>query len=195
MLMRWHCPPENSRGRRLPLRYGSMPTWSSMALACSRRSSLVPIFQMVSGSATMSMTLRRGFSEEIGSWKIICTWVRSVRRSPRLRVVSSVSPKRIRPEVAFSTWTMARPVVDFPHPDSPTRPRVSPWRMVKRDAGDRLHRRAAPAEGHVEVLDGEERVGRARRRRLHRGVGHAVTASDGSGGRTGSAAVRGYQQA
>ena len=86
---------------------------------------------MVSGSATMSITLRRGLSEEIGSWKIICTWVRSVRRSPRLSAVSSVSPKRILPEVAFSTWTMARPVVDLPQPDSPTRPSVSPWRMVK----------------------------------------------------------------
>ena len=44
-----------------------MPTWSSMALDVSTRSSLVPIFQMVSGSDTMSMTRRRGFSEEIGS--------------------------------------------------------------------------------------------------------------------------------
>ena len=131
MLMRWHWPPENSRGRRLPLATGSMPTWSSMALALAARSSLVPIFQMTSGSATMSRTLRRGLSEEIGSWKIICTWVRSVRRSPRLSVVSSVSPKRMVPEVARSTWTMARPVVDLPQPDSPTSPSVSPLRSEK----------------------------------------------------------------
>ena len=68
--------------------------------------------------------MRRGFSEEIGSWKIICTWVRSVRRSPRLSDVSSVSPKVILPDVAFSTWTMARPVVDLPQPglaDEPER--------------------------------------------------------------------------
>ncbi len=31
-----------------------------------------PISQMSSPSATMSPTLRRGFSDEIGSWKIIC---------------------------------------------------------------------------------------------------------------------------
>ena len=67
----------------------------------------------------------------MGSWKIICTCVRSVRRSPRLNVVSSVSPKRIVPEVAGSTWTMARPVVDLPQPDSPTSPRVSPLRKEK----------------------------------------------------------------
>ena len=36
------------------------------------RSGSVPIFQIASGSATMSRTLRRGFSDEIGSWKIIC---------------------------------------------------------------------------------------------------------------------------
>ena len=86
---------------------------------------------MVSGSDTMSMTRRRGLSEEIGSWKIIWTCVRSVRRSPRLSDVSSVSPNTILPEVAFSTWTMARPVVDFPQPDSPTSPSVSPWCRLK----------------------------------------------------------------
>ena len=86
---------------------------------------------MVSGSATMSRTRRLGFSEEIGSWKIICTCVRSVRRSPRPSAVSSVSPKRILPDVARSTCTTARPVVVFPHPDSPTSPSVSPGRRVK----------------------------------------------------------------
>ena len=127
MLMRWHWPPENSRGRRLPLASGSMPTWSSMASALAARSSLFPIFQITSGSDTMSRTLRRGFSDEIGSWKIICTWVRSVRRSP-----GSAWSARCRrndvPDVARSTWTMARPVVDLPQPDSPTSPSVSPLR-------------------------------------------------------------------
>ncbi len=108
-----------------------MPTWSSIALALAARSSLFPIFQMTSGSATMSRTRRRGLSDEMGSWKIICTWVRSMRRSPRLRVVSSMSPKRMVPDVARSTWTMARPVVDLPQPDSPTSPRVSPLRKAK----------------------------------------------------------------
>ena len=115
----------------LPLSTGSMPTRSSMAFDASRRSAFVPICQIVSGSDTMSITRRRGFSDEIGSWKIIWTWVRSVRRSPRLSAVMSVSLKRMRPDVARSTCTTARPVVVFPQPDSPTRPSVSPCRMVK----------------------------------------------------------------
>ncbi len=62
------------------------------------------------------------------------------------------------------------------------------------DAGHGLHRHVAPAEGDVEVLDGQERVG-GDRGRLDRGVGHAVTTSGCCGGPAGSAAVRGYQQA
>ena len=137
-----------------------MPTWSSMALDVSTRSSLDPIFQMVSGSDTMSMTRRRGFSEEIGSWKIICTCVRSSRRLPRLRLVSSVSPKRIFPDVAFSTWTMARPVVDLPPPDSPTSPSVSPWRRAKVMPATACTVCVATAERDVQVLDGQQQVGR-----------------------------------
>ena len=48
------------------------------------RSSFVPIFQMFSGSSTISRTLRRGFSDEIGSWKIIWMLVRTVRMSSPL---------------------------------------------------------------------------------------------------------------
>ena len=170
-----------------------MPTWSSMALDVSTRSSLVPIFQMVSGSDTMSMTRRRGFSEEIGSWKIICTCVRSVRRSPRLRLVSSVSPKRILPDVAFSTWTMARPVVDLPHPDSPTSPSVSPWRRAKvmpatactvwLPRPNETCRSSTDSSGSVATADGSP------------WVGHAGTGSGCGEEAVGSAAVRGNQQA
>jgi len=50
--------PENS-GVPVAGDVGSIPTESSMALTLARRSSSVPIFQMVSGSATMSATRRR----------------------------------------------------------------------------------------------------------------------------------------
>ena len=99
-----------------------------MAFAASRRSSLLPIFQIVSGSETMSVIRRRGFSDEIGSWKIIWTCVRSVRRSPRFSAEISVSLKMIRPDVTRSTCTTALPVVVLPQPDSPTSPSVSPGR-------------------------------------------------------------------
>ena len=68
----------------------------------------------------MSVTRRRGLSDEIGSWKIIWTCVRSVRRSLRLSVgqLRVAEADRV-PTSACSTCTMARPVVDFPQPDSP----------------------------------------------------------------------------
>ena len=47
----------------------------------SLRSSLVPRCQMSSGSVTLSRTLRRGLSDEIGSWKIIWIFVRASRSS------------------------------------------------------------------------------------------------------------------
>ena len=62
------------------------------------------------------------------------------------------------------------------------------------DAGDGLHGRVAPAEGDVEVLDREQRVGR-HRRGLHRGVGHAGTGSGWGGTAAGSFVVSGNQQA
>jgi hypothetical protein len=87
--MRWHCPPENWCGRRSAAMSGSMPTSSRTWRTFAVRSAGVPIFQIVSGSSTMSCTLRRGFSDEIGSWKIIWMLVRTVRISLWCRVVSS----------------------------------------------------------------------------------------------------------
>ena len=89
MLMRWHWPPENSPGRRSPATSGSMPTASSMPRTLVVRSSLVPRFQITSGSATMSLIRRRGLSEEIGSWKIIWILVRISRRAFALQPLRS----------------------------------------------------------------------------------------------------------
>ena len=86
---------------------------------------------MSSGSATMSRTRRRGLSDEIGSWKIIWSLVRSRRRAPERHVVSSTPPRFTEPRVGLITWATARPVVDLPHPDSPTSPRVSPSNRSK----------------------------------------------------------------
>ena len=76
--MRWHCPPENWCGRLPRCNSGSSPTSSSTSSTFFCCSSLVPIFQICSPSAMMSSTLRRGFSDEIGSWKIICMRVRTL---------------------------------------------------------------------------------------------------------------------
>src|SRR5699024_7713652 len=45
---------------------------------------------------------------------------------PRSEVIS-LSLKMIFPSVGFSKRMINLPVVDFPHPDSPTRPKVSPF--------------------------------------------------------------------
>ena len=84
------------------------------------------MFQIVRGSATTSRILRRGLSEEIGSWKTSWILVRSRRSSFGSKEVNSVPSRRMLPEVGGLTMAMARPVVDLPHPDSPTSPRVSP---------------------------------------------------------------------
>ena len=72
MEMRWHWPPENWWGRGpAPRRRRCRPPRASSSTRASC-SAAVPRFQIFSGSTTMSPTLRRGFSDEIGSWKIIC---------------------------------------------------------------------------------------------------------------------------
>ena len=55
--------------------------------------------QTASGSATISPTVRRGFSDEIGSWKIICMSVRRARRLAGASVVRSTLPSCTRPSV------------------------------------------------------------------------------------------------
>ena len=45
--------------------------------------------------------------------------------------VSSVPSKRTVPETGGGSCITARPVVDLPHPDSPTSPSVSPGAMSR----------------------------------------------------------------
>ena len=62
------------------------------------RSSRLPTPLATSGSATMSRSVRRGFSEENGSWKIICIWRRRGRSSLLDRVATSSTAARPRAE-------------------------------------------------------------------------------------------------
>ena len=71
-------------------------------------------------------TVRRGFSDEYGSWKIICISRRSGLTSPALRVAISLPSNVIEPDVGSSSRSSSRAVVDLPQPDSPTSPNVSP---------------------------------------------------------------------
>ena len=103
-----------------------MPTVSSTCRTRASRSGFVPLPQMLSGSETMSRTLRRGLSELIGSWKIICMRGRNSRILSDGSLVRSCPSNTTEPDVGRGSCMMARPVVDFPQPDSPTSPSVSP---------------------------------------------------------------------
>ena len=76
-------------------------------------------------------TVCRGFSEEYGSWKIICTSRRSGRICSLDRWVMSVPAKVTLPAVGSSSRVTSRAVVLFPQPDSPTIEKVSPVRTSK----------------------------------------------------------------
>ena len=72
-------------------------------------------------------TLRRGFSDEIGSWKIICMRVRASRSVVAAHGSVSSWPSNITdPLVRLGQLHDRPPVVLLPQPDSPTRPSVSP---------------------------------------------------------------------
>ena len=137
-----------------------MPTSSSVRSTSSPRSLLEPRFQIVSGSITMSRTLRRGFSDEIGSWKIICIRVRAERMSFCDMCVRSLPSKTIEPDVGRGSCMIARPVVLLPQPDSPTRPSVSPRRRSKLipDTALTLSPVRPTGNSHDEVLDAQHEV-------------------------------------
>ena len=73
----------------------------------------------------------RGFSDEYGSWKMICIRRRMRRSSLAETLVRSTPSNFTDPSVASRRRISARPVVLLPQPDSPTRPSVSPLRISK----------------------------------------------------------------
>ena len=81
---------------------------------------------MMNGSEMIVPTVRRGFSDEYGSWKIICISRRSGLISFVLSPAISRPSNRTDPDVGWSSRISSRAVVDFPHPLSPTSPNVSP---------------------------------------------------------------------
>src|SRR5215468_10679147 len=62
---------------------------------------------------------------------MICMSRRSWRRARLSSVVTFWLPNHTSPAVGSIRRRMQRPVVDLPHPDSPTSPRVSPSMMSK----------------------------------------------------------------
>src|SRR3989441_6235400 len=128
--MRCLCPPENSCGYRF-VKFGFKPTSRNSSCTRRRRSRIDPIAKLSSGSCRMSPTVIRGSKEANGSWKIICILRRTRRRRQPRRRVMSVPSKTTLPAVTGSKAVIRRARVDFPQPDSPTRPTVSPRRISR----------------------------------------------------------------
>ena len=130
MPRRWRWPPENSCGYlriasgRSPTRWNSAATRSSVSRPRDR-----PKFSI--GSPTMAPADRRGLREEYGSWKTVWMRRRCSHIAPGDSAVTSSPATTMRPEVGSTSLSTARPTVDLPQPDSPTRPSVSPCATEK----------------------------------------------------------------
>ncbi len=83
-----------------------------------------------SGSDTISPTVMRGLSDAYGSWNTICMRLRTSRFERDATCFSVSPPRRTSPDVGVIRSSSSRPRVDFPHPDSPTMPSVSPARSA-----------------------------------------------------------------
>ena len=129
--MRCRRPPSSSCGYVLNRR-GARPTVSiSSSTRSSRSCGSVIIPCSLIGSSIACETVILGLREENGSWKTICIRVRILRSLAASRLLTSMLSKRTFPAVGSIRRRIARPVVDFPQPDSPTIPSVRPLSMVK----------------------------------------------------------------
>ena len=139
----------------------------------------------------MSRTLRRGFSDEIGSWKIICICGRSLRtsspveRGDLLSVEDDAAARRVGQLHDRSTGRRLAAARLADEPERLAR------QHVEADARDRVHPQAGVAERELddELLDAQEGVGGVaevggagaghlclRRRRRRRAAGAAASA-------------------
>jgi len=98
----------------------------------SRRSAReAPMPWATNPSVRIDSMFCRGSRLDIGSWKIICMRRRIARSDLGASVVSSTPSNCTEPDVGGISWRMARPSVDLPQPDSPTRPYVLPRAIVR----------------------------------------------------------------
>ena len=116
--------PRRSAGRGIPT------SWST-SIARSVASCLETCLWIRTGSAIWRPTVIVGFSEVIGSWKIMATLLPRTSRICFSGIFTSSLPSSVT--VPRTTWPtfgssfmIDSPTVLLPHPDSPTRPRHSP---------------------------------------------------------------------
>ena len=120
----WRWPPENWWGNRSTASSGKPTFPSSSAAFRSATDFFIP--PTSKPSMTCTPIFLRGFNDPYGSWKIICRFLKCFGRRPRVNFLTLSPSNVISPSAGFKIPTIAFPNVDFPQPDSPTSPRISP---------------------------------------------------------------------
>jgi hypothetical protein len=114
-----------------------MPTRSSSRAASAIAAATVAPRWTTRLSAIWSPIVKTGFSEVIGSWKIMPTRLPRIRRNPASSSASMSSPSnRMRPPSTRAGGSGSRRIAEsavtlLPQPDSPTSPSVSPGAIAK----------------------------------------------------------------
>jgi hypothetical protein len=133
IITRWHMPPDNSCGKASSRAAGSgMPTCTSSASARARAGAPRSPSCRASTSMICAPTVATGFSEDIGSWKIMesalprTSCIVASGNASRSRPSSSTCPASMRAGGTGSRRIRARAVSDLPQPLSPTSASVSP---------------------------------------------------------------------
>ena len=127
--IRCRCPPLNSCGKPSAAIAGS-PIRSSSSVLRARAEDRLPPARSTP-SAMRSPTFRRGFSDSYGSWNTICSPRSRPGRWRRPSTVTGWPSKAAVPAARGTRPAAARASVDLPHPDSPTKPTISPRATVR----------------------------------------------------------------
>ena len=140
-----------------------MPTSCIISTALAMPAFAPTFWWSCTASAIWSPTVNTGFSDVIGSWKIIeislprifassPSWsVTRSRPSNRMRESSAIRPGRSTSRITESA------VTDLPQPDSPTTPERAALRDLEVDAVDCAQEALARVEAGAEVLNREQR--------------------------------------
>ena len=135
IIARWRMPPENSCGYWSTRRSANgTPTRSSSSIVRVRAaSSFMPGLCVSSASEIWSPIVNTGFSDVIGSWKIIAISPPRISRSSFFGILSRSLPlvqrlarRRCARAASGSARAPTASTRSCPDPDSPTMPSTSP---------------------------------------------------------------------
>jgi len=128
---RWRSPPESSCGNLSPYARGRRTASSSSSTRLRAFPGSAAMPWTTRGSATASAMLSSGLKLEAGSWNTKPMFFRTERNSRSRKAFISWPSTWSEPPVTFVRPAIARPIVVFPEPLSPTRPSTSPGETVK----------------------------------------------------------------